>query len=268
VSSDLLIRASIFPIVLSLIALVRRYLPPKSTDAIAYSLEELKGRFAATQWLVGVSMLLVGGTIAWGTYSILVESNRIFADLEGPSDFVLLPQRAIWWFLPGFAGVTFSWDITLGMWSLIGDKNEVAMYNYWTNATAGFDGTRALRFLAVVIVLPIAILTALAIPQHDVLRGEEIRTRGYGFSGTRTYRYSDARGMTIIEGFRQRDGTLVKRAGVVLDFSDGRRWSSAHIGDFKPGVDQEFVHFLEAKTGLVHEYADTESGISKSPRPD
>jgi hypothetical protein len=69
--------------------------------------------------------------------------------------------------------------------------------------------------------------------------------------------------MTIIEGFRNRDGSLVKRAGVVLDFSDGRRWSSADIGDFKSKVDPKLVSFLQGKTGLQPEYAVAKSDIPK-----
>lgn len=260
---DSLARATIPALVLSVFALARRYLPAKALrePGIAYSLEELSARFAFTQWLVGGSMLLFGVAIAWGIHSILVTLNRLFADLDGPSDLVLFPQSAIWWFLPGFAAITLAWEVTLGAWSLMGNKKEVALYNYWSTAKAGFDATRVLRIMAVVIVLPIAIFTALALPEHVALGREEIRARGYGFSGVRTYRYSDARRMTVIDGFRNRDGTLVKRAGVILDFSGGRRWSSADISDFKPTVDPRLFDFLLSRVGLPPQYADTESDI-------
>jgi len=64
----------------------------------------------------------------------LVSLNQLFISLEGPSDFVSLPQTAIWWFLPGFAAITLEWEATLGTWSLMGNKNEVVLYNYWTTA--------------------------------------------------------------------------------------------------------------------------------------
>ncbi len=262
---DSLVRALIPAVVLGVFALARRYLPARATleYASAYSLEDLRGRFAVTQWLVGAAMVLVGAAIALGIHSILVNLNRFFAATDGPSDFVLLPQTAIWWFLPGFAALCLAWEITLGAWSLVGNAKDVALYNYWTTATAGFDSTRVLRIMTVVIVLPIGILTALEVPAHVTLGNEEIRMRGYGFSSAKTYRYRDARSMTIIEGFRNRDGTLVRRAGVLLDFSDGRRWSSADIGDFKPTVDQGLVDFLTTKTGLKPQYAETESDIPR-----
>lgn len=64
------------------------------------------------------------------------------------------------------------------------------------------------------IVLPIAILTGLALPERAVLQKDAIRARGYAFSIARTCRYADARRMTVIEGFRRRDGKLVRRAGI------------------------------------------------------
>jgi hypothetical protein len=198
-------------------------------------------------------MLLIGGALGWGIHSVLVNLNQFVAALDNPSDFVLLPQNATWWFLPGFAAITLAWEITLGAWSRIGDRNEVMLYNYWTIAKAGFDSTRVLRIMALVIVLPIAIVTALEVPAHSSLGRDEIRARGYGFSSTQIYRYLEARRLTVIQGFRNRDGRLVKRAGVVLDFSRGRRWSSADIGDFKINVDPKLVSFLQAKTGLQPE---------------
>jgi hypothetical protein len=260
---DSLVRASIPAIVFTVFAVARRYLPAKSAREFGagYSIDELSARFAVTQWLVGAGMVAIGAVIVWGTHTLLVSVNQLFVSLEGPSDFVLLPQTAIWWFLPGFAAITLAWEATLSSWSLMGNKNEVALYNYWTTAKAGFDSTRILRIMAVAIVLPIAILTALALPEHAVLQKDAIHARGSGFSSTRTYLYVDARRMTVIDGFRQRDGKLVKRAGIVLNFVDGRRWSSADISNFEPSVNPELLNYIRSKTGLEPQYAEAETDI-------
>jgi hypothetical protein len=261
--ADFLVRASIPAVVFTVFAIARRYLPAKTAKQFgtAYSINELSSHFRLTQWLVNAGMLAIGAVIAWGTHTLLVSVNQLFISLEGPSDFVLPPQTAIWWFLPGFAALALAWEATLDTWSLIGNKNEVALYNYWTTAKAGFDSTRVLRILTVVVVLPIAIATALALPQHAVLQKEAIRARGYGFSSTSTYRYVDARRLTVIDGFRQRDGKLVKRAGLVLDFADGRRWSSAAISNFEPSVDPDLLSYIRSKTGLEPQYVEAESDI-------
>ena len=72
--------------------------------------------------------------------------------------------------------------------------------------------------------------------------------------------------MSVIQGFRTRDGKLVKRAGIVLDFADGRRWSSAAISDFKLTVDPELLDYIKSKTGLEPQYAEAESDISMTGR--
>lgn len=70
--------------------------------------------------------------------------------------------------------------------------------------------------------------------------------------------------MTEIEGFRDRDGKLNRRAGIVVDFADGRRWSSAGTGDFHDGVDPALVAFLRKRIRLPLEQAQTEVDIPKA----
>jgi hypothetical protein len=59
-----------------------------------------------------------------------------------------------------------------------------------------------------VIVVPIGLFTVLALPMHAALRRQDIRVCGYGWEGCRTFEYSKAVRMTLIEGFRDRDGKL------------------------------------------------------------
>jgi hypothetical protein len=146
----------------------RRYLPVRTTRSFetTWSLVELDARFSTTQWIVGLSMVLMGVVIFWSTRSIFSELNRYFASLDEPAHFILLPQTAIWWIAPISAAIDLTWEATLDLWALIGDKDEVALYSYWTTAKAGFDSTRVLRIMAVVLLLPMLVFTALAIPWH------------------------------------------------------------------------------------------------------
>lgn len=256
-------RAAIPAAVFSILALARRYFPAKPAPKFGacWSIEELSERFAVTQWLVGAAMLLIGGAIAWGMHSVLVSANEFAAALDVPSDIVLFPQTAIWWFLPGFAAITLAWEITLGAWSRIGDRNQVMLYNYWTTAKAGFDSTRVLRIMALVIVLPMAILTALEVPAHTSLGPGEIRERGYGFGGTQVYRYSEARKLTVIQGFRE-SGWGARQTGWRRSEFFGRpAMVISRYWRLRPGVDPKLVSFLQAKTGLPAEYAVAESHV-------
>ena len=70
---------------------------------------------------------------------------------DGPADFRIWPQSAIWWFFPGFGALTLSWEITLQLWSHLGNRDDASLYAYWSNQRTGlmqpgyFDG---LQFLS------------------------------------------------------------------------------------------------------------------------
>jgi hypothetical protein len=125
------------------------------------------------------------------------------------------------------------------------------------------DCTRILRWMAFVIVVPIGLFTVLALSTHVTLRQQDIRVCGYAWAKCQTFDYSSAVRMTQIEGFRDRNGKLTHRAGIVLDFADGRRWSSADIGDFQDTADPVVRAFLMERIHLPVEQAETDADIPK-----
>jgi hypothetical protein len=250
-------------VVLLVFALARRYMPAASmkSPTANVSLDDLDARFRSTKWTVGVSMVVIGVLFLVSVHAAFVWLNKLIAIADGPADFRIWPQSAIWWFFPGFGALTLSWEMTLRLWSDFGNRGHANLYAYWSNQRTRFDATRLLRWMAVLIALPIGVLTVLALPMHTVFRQNDFRDCGYAFSPCRVYRYSDARRMTIVEGFRDRDGKLIERAGIVIDFGDGTRWSSADIGDFNKTVDPAFADLLARKTKLIFNYAQTEADI-------
>jgi hypothetical protein len=254
-------------------ALARRYMsiasvkPPEGLDSV----RNLDSRFDNTQWIIGISMVVVGVLFVMSTHSALVLLNRYFSTTDGPAEFRLWQQSAIWWFFPGFGALALSWEIVLQLWSDLGNREAARLYNYWSIQKSGFDAPKLLRWMAVLVALPIGVLTVLALPMHVALRQDDIRDCGYAFAPCKVYRYVDARRMTMIEGFRDREGKLTKRAGIVIDFNDDRRWSSADIGDFSPTVNPAFTEFLQKKTQLPLNYAQTEADIPRldfKPQPE
>ncbi len=260
---DVLAKAAIPAVVALMFGLARRYLPARAiAERVSpYSMAALNEQFRRTQWAVGFAVGVVGIAFFWLTHLALVETNRALAASEGAAHFVLLPQTALWWFFPGFGALSLAWELTLLIWSTFGNKKRADLYDAWSARKAGFDSRRVLRIMALFIALPIGLLTFLALPMHDTLHETEIRSVGFAWGRLPVYRYSDARRMTIIAGFRTRDGKLTRRAGVVVDFRDGRRWSSADSGDFKEVVDPALVEFLRLKTGLPVQRSETESDI-------
>lgn len=245
-------------------ALARKYQKPSSRLS-EEQLSLLDARFQHTKWVVGVSMVLVAVLFAWVTHYLIVSLNRYLALSDSPeTSLYLLPQSSIWWFFPGSAAVALCWEIILRLWSLFGHANTANLYRLWSDSRAGFDATRILRWMALVVAVPIGVVTALALPMHTAVRLQDIRVCGYAWAKCRTFDYSTAVRMTHIDGFRDRDGKLHTRAGIVVDFADGKRWSSADTGDFRTTVDPTLLAFLAEHIRLPIGQAETELDIPKT----
>jgi len=254
------------------LALFRKYFRSSLPKAPGrnVSMEELDNRFQSTKWIAAFCMVLVGTIFVWSTHEALVWLNRHLAAADGSAEFTFLSQSAIWWFFPAFGALTLSWEITLQLWSLFGSREEADLFSDWSNNTttfwsngrySGMDSRKVLRWMALVVALPVGIFSFLDVSEHTLLQENEIRECGFRFKPCKVYAYEDARRMTEIRGLRERDGKLTPRAGIVIDFGDGRRWSSADTGDFRKSLDPALEEFLKRKTGLPLGSAETESDI-------
>ena len=217
---------------------------------------------ASTVSVYGATVLMMVAILFTG-HAVLVWLNREFALADGPAAIRLFPQMAIWWFLPGFAASCLSYEIVVQLWSLTKGRGSVESFDREKSEDAGFDSRRLLRWMVLVVVLPIGLLTVLALPKHASLGPDVISEHGYGFKGKRVFRYADARRLTAIDGFRNRDGKFIARAGLVLNFVGGSSWSSADWGDFQKSIDPQLADFLVAKTGLRLEKRSTFEEIGK-----
>jgi hypothetical protein len=234
------------PVAVALVfALVRRDMSAAKLKppAEAYSRGDLDIRFNSVQWLVGAGTAQIGILFALGSYGFFLRMNRFLVSFDGPANFWIWPQSAIWWFFPGFGALALSWELVLQSWACFGKCDEANLYGYWSSEKIGFDSRKRLRWMAILIALPIGILTVLALPMHTALRQDDIKDCGYAFAQCKVYRYAAARRMTVVEGPRNHDGKFNRRPGIVIDFSDGRRWSSADESDFSKFVDLDFAMF-------------------------
>jgi hypothetical protein len=270
VIGSILGRAIAIIAVFAAFAVLRKYVPirPETGDD-KKSVDDLEGQFNTARWLFPLCMVFVGILFAWATHAGLVWLNRYLAEKESPGALqLLLPQSAIWWFFPGFAALTFAYELTLQLWSIFGSRQNADRYSDWTNLktanTSGLgriDYRKSLRWMFLLVAAPTGAFTVLALPMHASLGPESIHDCGYAFSSCKIYPYTAARRMTIIQGFRRRDGSFTSRAGAIVDFDGGRRWSSADIGNFRHNVDSSIVQILQAKTHLSIQSAETEADI-------
>jgi hypothetical protein len=264
-SSGAIARALIPAAVITAFALFRKYVPARKPGPIPTPITPGEAaEFSKLQWIVGFAQLAVVLVFAIAAYQSLVFTNLHLAQADGPARFQLLPTKYIWWFFPGFGALCLTWEISLFLWSLRGDKKKIERYAQWSNEKAGFDCTRVLRWMALGIALPVGVATLLALPMHATLRDRDMVIHEYARLSSRHYSYSQARRLMAIDGYRNRDGQFTARAEVIVEFEDGYRWHSEDNRDFTPEVDPALVSFLEQKTGLPLEHAETEAALSQS----
>jgi hypothetical protein len=268
--TEVLGRGVVIVVVTTALATFRKWMP---ASAIRIGGEmsdtgDLEQRFMPLRGRVIGAMIAIGVMFALGSWYLLSRTNMFLARLDGPADFILLPQPSIWWFFPCFGALCLCWEITLQIWSLFEDRETLNLFSDWTNQSPtfwgsyyGMDSRKILRWMTVLIALPILVFTMLALNMHAIVSSKQIRDCGYGFKPCAVYQIADVRRITEVEGFRTTDGKLTRRAGVVFDFADGRRWSSANWGDFKRTVDPSFLSYVQQVSGLSIGTATSEADI-------
>jgi hypothetical protein len=249
-AGDIIGRIIVPAAVIAALGLLRKYLPARKTHPQAQPDSNLvREDFGATNWAVYTCMIAVGIAFAFLVNRALVTANRSFAEAVGPATFRLLPVAPIWWFFAGIGALCLSWEITLFLWSLFGDRNRIGRFIDWTHQRGGFDSTRALRWMALLLALPIGVATLLAIPIHSSLCDDNIVVGHYAQLARQCLTYSRARRVALVDGLRDRSGKFAARAEIIVDFDDGSRWRSADNRDFTPEVDSGLAEFLQRKTG-------------------
>ena len=239
-------------------ALARKYMP--APPARELSEEERDAAITVSPWFPWLAMVAFGILFALTSYFALFKLNRYVASSDGSPQFILLPQSAIWWFLPLFGALVLPWDVTLELWALAGHRLEARLYREEASRKVDYDPNKMMHLLAI-LAAPIALASILALSMHVSLGEAEIHDCGYAFASCKVYLYSAARRMTIINGYRARDGKLDPQAGIVIDFADGRRWSSAETGGFRKTVDPALQNFLAKKIQLPFQHAETAADI-------
>jgi len=270
------IRGTIPAIVVASLILFRRWFPAREyREHVDWNSDELWGHFRPLYWRFTGVLVLVMIVFLFGSWFVLSHTNRFISVIDGPSEIHLLPQTAIWWFFPGFGAIACSCEITFQIFGLFVGHDELELFNSWMNNTSrgwirsryqGIDSRRVLRWMMIGIALPIGLFVLLALPMHANIGPESIRDCGYAFRTCEVFPLSGVVRVTEISGFRDKSGRLIDRSGLVLDFRDGRRWSSAEWGDWQRFVDPKLRDFLLGTTGLQLGYATTEQDIPAEGR--
>jgi hypothetical protein len=247
----------IFPLVL---ALFRRMAPPRfrATERLYTDSQEPEplptGIIGSAMWAVGIGLALL--------FFVLRDLNHWRASLDGPS---LLTQYAtpfIWCFFPGFAAIAIPWPLTVWYLRKVGRWEEADAIEDDSDSKGGGNQFRIMKWMSIGLVGPIAFFTLLAIPIHLSITDSEVRVGHYASIRSESFRLKDARRLTIVDGYRLKDGSFQAAKDVLIDFSDGRRLKGNTVGGGGTSVPEDVLRLFIEKTGLTPEHALTEDDVS------
>jgi hypothetical protein len=257
-------------------ALFRKVFPAsrKALTGQELDIEALDERFTPLRSKVISAMILIGLIFGLGSYFALIGINRALAALDGQGQFRFFPESAIWWFFPGFGAICLSWEFTLQLWALFAGQDLVNLFSDWTNNSTAFwgrgsytgmDSRKVLRWMAVLIVLPIGIFTALALNMHTVIGPDGIRECGYAFKPCTVHSYASMRRVTKVRGRKNDKGQFIPESSIVIDYSDGKRWSSADWSGARDSLDLAPIQFLANQALLEIGSVSTKDQIAPLP---
>lgn len=211
------------------------------------------GIIGSAMWAVGIGLALL--------FFVLRSLNHWWASLDGPSLLTQYAAPVIWCFFPGFAALAIPWPLTIWYLRKVGRWEEADGIEDGSDSKTGGNSFRILKWLGIGVVGPIALFTLPAIPIHLSMNDSEVRVGHYASIRSESFRLKDARRLTIVDGYRLKDGSLKAAKDVLIDFSDGRRLRGNAVGDGGTRVPEDVLRILIAKTGLAPGHALTADDV-------
>jgi hypothetical protein len=164
-------------------------------------------------------------------------------------------------FLPGFAALAVPWPLTVWYLRKVRRWEEADSIEDQSDSKSGMNSFRIMKWLSIGLVAPIGIFTVLAIPIHFSIGASHVRVGHYASIHTDVFQLNQARRLTIVDGYKLRDGSFQPAKDVIIDFADGRRLDGNEAGDGGTNIRSDVMRLLIEKTGLTPEHAKTEEDI-------
>jgi hypothetical protein len=201
--------------------------------------------------IFSIVTVAIGIVIAIGGYFLLLGTNRLLAKADGSALAQIYPPSEIWCFLPGFAALALPWPLTIAILRHSTYRGEAAYIETEAGGQSGFDCFRVMAGLNIFIVLPIAVLTLLALPERLTLKDNQILWTHYASLVPERFLYEDIVRLTGVEGYLLRDGSFKSHRDLLIDFKDGRRLNANAVGDGGSVPSAKTVNIFLEKTGLI-----------------
>ncbi len=246
----------LFPVVFALIIALFRWMAPPRSRMAHHRYDESQvpeplptGIIGGAMWTLGIGLAL--------QFFLLRGANHMWASLEGPSILTQYATPVIWCFFPGFAALAIPWPLTVWYLRRVGRWEEADGIEDVSDSKGGMNSFQIMKWLGIALVGPIAFFTLLAVPIHLSISDSEVRVGHYASFLPERFPLNGARRLTIVDGYRLRDGSFHPAKDVIIDFADGRRLRGNQVGDGGTSVPSDVLDLLISKTGLSPEHAST-----------
>jgi hypothetical protein len=250
----------LLPVMVALVLALFRTMAPPRARMVSHRYDESQiperlpsGMIGSAMWSLAIVLALL--------FFVLRGMNHLWASFEGPSILTQYAPHVIWCFLPGFAAVTIPWPFTVLYLRKVRRWEEADSIEDAADRKSGMNSFRVMKWLSVGMVSPIALFTLLAVPIHLSISDSEVRVGHYASVVTERFPLNDARRLTIVDGYRLRDGSIHPAKDVIIDFADGRRLRANQVGDGGTNIRNDVMQLLIAKTGLTPEHASTSDEV-------
>lgn len=206
-------------------------------------------------------------TIAIGLFLFLtaVNGSRLLSRAWGaghrPSAFLLTPSNWWWYLYGGFLGLCLGWPLATMILRMVMDRKSLEIWLAQQNQKAGFDCSKAMRWLAYVILVPYTAFFLPSLGCHARFSANEIGLQGYLDWNEARYAYSDVTRVALIDGWLDRSGAFNSDPRILIDFHDGKRWTTRDgFRDPEP-VRKDLLDYLIGHTGVELTHVHTEQSL-------
>jgi hypothetical protein len=221
-------------------------------------IENLEAQFAAQQTIVNLCCIPAGLAFFFVAHTLIAAFSQSLMNSDGIFGFPVPYQSVIYWVFPGFGVLSLCFEITLQIWALFVGHTTVNLYADWDSrqpkksrgGITYYDARSALRWLSLVITLPIGILSGLALNMHTTFGDDCIHEFGYAFGAPRIYPYAAVRQVTHVHGVFNKHSKLVARPYCVIDFADGHRWNQNNWDASSAATERTIQAVIEKHTSL------------------
>jgi hypothetical protein len=246
-------------IIVFVLVLLKRIAPPRSR-VLQHRYDEMQapeplptGVIGGTMWGLGIGLALM--------FFVLRDANHWWASLVSPAILTQYATPVIWCFFPLFAALSIPWPLTVWYLRRVGRWEEADSIEDASDSKGGMNSFQVMKWLGFGLVGPIALFTVLAIPIHLAISDSEVRVGHYASFQAERFPLNEAKRLTIVDGYRLKDGSFRPAKDVIIDFSDGRRLRGNQVGDGGTNIPNEVIQLLIAKTSLTAEHASTANDI-------